>query len=107
MVMGPDPKVKNSLTEVFSLSQHWYLAGSGGHFQTAEVGWQNYPGKYGVDKPVQFVYWTADDYSATGCYNLDCPGFVQTESTLHLGAGFPHYSVNGGPPVEIGMGYYL
>ena len=101
------PVINTALTEVFSLSQHWYTAGSGSTTQTAEVGWQNFPQKYGVNKPVQFVYWTADDYVDTGCYNLDCPGFVQTSSKLHLGAGYSAYSVAGGTLREIGMGYYF
>ena len=55
------PHIDTALTEVFSLSQHWYVGGSGSATQTAEVGWQNYPQKWGVNEPVQFVYWTADD----------------------------------------------
>ena len=44
---------------------------------------------------------------STGCYNLECAGFVQTNSKLHLGAGYSAYSVAGGPLREIGMGYYF
>src|ERR1700730_569051 len=68
-----DPTI--SANQIFSLSQHWYTGGSGSGMQTAEVGWQVYPQKYGTTKPVLFIYWTSDGYNKTGCYNLDCTAF--------------------------------
>jgi Neprosin len=92
---------------VFSLSQHWYTAGSGGGLQTAEVGWQVYPQLYGSTQPVLFIYWTADDYQSTGCYNLSCTAFVQTSNTWALGGALAPVSTAGGQQYELQMGYYL
>ena len=89
--------------QIFSLAQHWYVGGSGSGLQTVEGGWQNYPGKYGVNSSVLFIYWTADDYGSTGCYNLDCTGFVQTNSNWALGGTFPNYSTSGGTQYEVQM----
>ena len=86
------PNVNTKIGEVFSLSQQWYIAGTGAGTQTAEIGWQNYPTKYGSNSSHLFIYHTADDYQHTGCYNLDCKGFVQTNKTIHLGGAFTHYS---------------
>jgi hypothetical protein len=49
----------------FSLSQLWLVAGDSSNTNTAEVGWQVYPGLHPSDKPRAphlFVYWTSDDY---------------------------------------------
>ncbi|MQL86429.1 hypothetical protein Taro_018960, partial [Colocasia esculenta] len=40
--------------------------------------------------------WTADNYNTTGCYNLDCPGFVQTNRCTILGTFLRPVSVYGG-----------
>lgn len=78
----------------FSLSQHWYSAGSGSGNQTVEGGWIHYPDKFG-DKSVLFIFYTPDNY-ASGCYNLDCSGFVQTNSNWALGGAWSAYSTYGG-----------
>ncbi|MFD8756699.1 neprosin family prolyl endopeptidase [Kitasatospora sp. NPDC059577] len=88
----------------FSLSQQWYSAGS--PMQTVECGYQVYPGKYGTTQPVLFIYWTADDYEHTGCYNLECTAFVQTNGAWLLGGVLPA-SVPGGAQVDVEVVWYL
>jgi hypothetical protein len=78
----------------FTLSQQWTVGGSGTGMQTVEGGWVHSTRMFGSDA-VLFIYFTPDDYS-TGCYNLDCTGFVQVDNTWTLGAGWSHYSTYGG-----------
>lgn len=100
------PYVNTAKGQVFSLSQHWYVSRPGGVTQTVEAGWQNYPQKYGSQNSVLFIYATADGYK-TGCYNLDCPGFVQTNSSIRVGGGFSQYSTIGGTQYSIKLSYRL
>ncbi|XP_028056894.1 uncharacterized protein LOC114260887 isoform X2 [Camellia sinensis] len=52
----------------FSLSQLWIMAGSyPSDLNTIEAGWQR------------------DAYQQTGCYNLRCPGFIQTSNKMAMG----------------------
>lgn len=62
---------------------------------------------YGVSQSVLFIYWTADGYSQTGCYDLSCTAFVQQSSTIGLGQPFSVYSSTGGAQYEIELGYQL
>jgi hypothetical protein len=101
------PYVNTGLGEIFSLSQEWYIGGSGASTQTAEVGWQNFPNKYGSQASRLFIYFTADNYMTTGCYNLDCPGFVQTSNSVHFGGAFGSYSSPGGAQCEVSAEYYF
>ncbi|HTG34077.1 MAG TPA: neprosin family prolyl endopeptidase [Thermoanaerobaculia bacterium] len=101
------PGVDTTLGQVFSLSQHWYAGGSGKKTQTVEGGWQVYPAKYGTSKAALFIYWTADNYTKTGCYNLDCAGFVQTNSNWALGGTWTNYSTRGGPQFSFQMQWNL
>ncbi|TVT96990.1 hypothetical protein EJB05_57774 [Eragrostis curvula] len=41
-----------------------------------QAGWMVGPSHYRDSKTHFFVYWTADGYRSTGCFNLDCTGFV-------------------------------
>ncbi|KAM3359611.1 putative protein isoform X1 [Capsicum galapagoense] len=82
----------------FSLSQIWVLSGSfdGSDLNSIEAGWQVSPELYGDSRPRLFTYWTSDSYQATGCYNLLCAGFVQTNSRIAIGAAIsPVSSVEG------------
>jgi len=101
------PYVDKDSGEVFSLSQEWYVGGSGDSTQTAEVGWQNWPGKWGSQDSRLFIYWTADHYANTGCYNLECAGFVQVDGFGLLGGGFANYSTVGGDQYEFSAEYYM
>ncbi len=80
----------------FSLSQIWIVAGSGSSKQTVELGWQDYKNLYGDTKSHLFLYSTQDGYGDTGCYNLDCDDFVQTDESIVVGGSFANYSVSGG-----------
>ncbi len=101
-----DPAI--GANQIFSLSQHWYSGGSGSGLQTAEVGWQVYPQFYGNSKPVFFIYWTADGYNSTGCYNLSCSAFVQTNNSWAIGGAIPTpYSTTGGAQYSLEVSYYL
>ncbi|KAL0297008.1 UNVERIFIED_CONTAM: hypothetical protein Sradi_6752900 [Sesamum radiatum] len=90
------PRVANRYE--FSLSQMWVIAGSfGDDLNTIEAGWQVSPELYGDNYPRFFTYWTNDAYQATGCYNLLCSGFVQTNNRIAIGAAIsPTSSYNGG-----------
>ncbi|MGI3904198.1 MAG: neprosin family prolyl endopeptidase [Janthinobacterium lividum] len=86
-----NPKVDTSKGEIFSLSQFWYV-NTNGPVQTVETGVQNYPQLYGTNQSVLFIYWTSDGYGNVGCYNLMCPGFIQTNKSVLIGADFQNYS---------------
>jgi len=91
---------------VFSLSQHWYVGSSGETKQTVEGGWQVFPTKYGTTNPALFIYYTPDDYT-TGCYNLDCAGFVQVNNSWVLGGSLSPQSTDGGTQYIIRMQWQL
>ncbi|CAN7133863.1 unnamed protein product [Brassica rapa subsp. narinosa] len=89
----------------FSLSQIWVIAGSfADDLNTIEAGWQAraiylpyFPELYGDTNPRFFTYWTSDAYQATGCYNLLCSGFIQTNNRIAIGAAIsPVSSYKGG-----------
>ncbi|KAJ0763297.1 putative neprosin [Helianthus annuus] len=84
----------------FSLSQIWVIADvSNRPVNTIEVGWQVYPSLHKDSLPRLFTYWTADGYQS-GCYNLVCPGFVQTNPNVCLGAAIDPTSKYGGQQYE-------
>jgi hypothetical protein len=89
---------------VFSLSQLWITSDgdpAGPAIQTIEGGWQVFPGHYGHDRPVLFIFFTNAGYNpgfggARG-YNLEVPAFVQTGAGWTIGGPLPAWSVPGGP----------
>ena len=101
------PYVNTSLGEVFSLSQEWYVGGTGSNTQTEEVGWIVYPGLFnGDEKPRLFIYSTSDNYASTGCYNGSCGDFVQVASSGILGASLTS-STLGGTQYDFSAEYQL
>ncbi len=90
----------------FSLSQLWVTRGltSDNSLQTVETGWQNFQQLYGDSRSHLFIYFTTANYqTGTGCYNLTCTGFVQTDSSVVVGGGFTVYSAPGGTQYEVPM----
>ncbi|CAN1286389.1 hypothetical protein LINPERPRIM_LOCUS19284 [Linum perenne] len=60
------------------VAQFWVTDNGGpGTAEAIEAGYMVTPSD---PEPRIFIYWTADGYKSTGCYNLDCPGFVQTSA---------------------------
>ncbi|KAG8649814.1 hypothetical protein MANES_08G142300v8 [Manihot esculenta] len=78
-----DPSIQ--LVNEFSLSQIWVLSGSfdGSDLNSIEAGWQS------------------DSYQATGCYNLLCAGFVQTNNRIAIGAAISPVSSYAGNQYDI------
>jgi Neprosin len=91
---------------VFSLSQHWYVGGLGDKKQTVEGGWQVYPEKYGTTNPSLFIFFTPDNYDS-GCYNLDCSGFVQINNSWVLGGALGPVSKTDGTQYIFRMQWQL
>ncbi|MQL72592.1 hypothetical protein Taro_004917 [Colocasia esculenta] len=88
----------------FSLSQIWILSGSfGDDLNTIEAGWQVSPELYGDDCPRFFTYWTSDAYQTTGCYNLLCSGFVQTNNKFAIGTAISPISTYDGGQFDISL----
>ncbi|KAK2994709.1 hypothetical protein RJ640_002515 [Escallonia rubra] len=98
-----DPSIE--VVNEFSLSQIWVLSGSfdGSDLNSIEAGWQVSPELYGDSRPRLFTYWTTDAYQATGCYNLLCSGFVQTNSRIAIGAAISPVSSTGGSQFDISI----
>ncbi|PON96688.1 hypothetical protein TorRG33x02_073920 [Trema orientale] len=61
------------------------------------------PELYGDNYPRFFTYWTTDAYQATGCYNLLCSGFVQTNNKIAIGAAISPRSSYNGRQFDIGI----
>jgi Neprosin len=89
-----------------SLSQMWVEGvTSTKPLQTVEAGWTVDPYRTGTSAATLFIYWTADGYAQTGCYDTDCAGFVQTSNAWVLGApNWPGPSVSGDPNHQVFFG---
>ncbi|XP_072993502.1 protein neprosin-like isoform X1 [Typha latifolia] len=98
-IWNPDVEVSGE----FSLSQLWVIAGSYGNsdLNTIEAGWQVCPLIYGDNSTRLFIYWTANAYNDTGCYNLGCHGFVQTNNSVAIGGALSPVSTYGGMQYEM------
>ncbi|VVB03330.1 unnamed protein product [Arabis nemorensis] len=90
-------------TNEFSLAQTWLVSGDGGSLNTIEAGWQVYPYLYGGSNPTLFIYWTRDGYQTTGCYNLLCSGFVQTNTQYSVGAAYTTFSQYNGAQYALNL----
>lgn len=50
---------------------------------------------------VRICFVEADEYAHTGCYNIECPGFVQVNPKMLLGGPILPVSVHAGPQFEV------
>ncbi|WJX93432.1 hypothetical protein P8452_74954 [Trifolium repens] len=88
----------------FSLAQMWIVSGTfGKDLNTIEAGYQIYPKVYGDYRTRLFIYWTADAYQHTGCYNVKCPGFVQINKNVVIGGTLSPNSVYNGAQINLNI----
>jgi hypothetical protein len=88
-----------------SLSQMWVEGVSSNPLQTVEAGWTVDPYRTGTSAATLFIYWTANGYSGSGCYDTDCTGFVVTSNAYVLGApNWPGPSVPGNSQEQVFFG---
>ncbi|HWC64744.1 MAG TPA: neprosin family prolyl endopeptidase, partial [Thermoanaerobaculia bacterium] len=93
----------------FSLAQMWVSNGqyADDTLQTVEAGWQVFPTLYGDAKAHLFIYTTSQAYAkGSGCYNLMCSRFVQTNSSIVIAGSFTTYSTVGGTQYELPLTVY-
>ncbi|KAK0571332.1 hypothetical protein LWI29_014307 [Acer saccharum] len=95
------------LPDDYTTGQIWLKAGPGDNFESVEAGWVVNPKLYGDHATRLFAYWTKDAYKTTGCFDITCAGFVQTNPKLALGVGLDLLSSSGGPQYYIPIGMYL
>ncbi|XP_058744796.1 protein neprosin-like [Vicia villosa] len=84
----------------------WVKGGSSDNTNYIGVGWHVAPELYNDDGTHFYVVWTADNFKKTGCYNLQCPGFVQTSSDSQLGGRFDKTSTQNGEMIQIEISIY-
>ncbi|KAM4111027.1 hypothetical protein ACJW30_05G036700 [Castanea mollissima] len=87
----------------FSIAEMWIAAGPDKEINTVEAGWK-------VDDPDKrtrlFIYWTSDGYKRKGCYNLQCPGFVQVNQKFAFGSPIEPISRYSAKQFEMGITMY-
>ncbi|KAL0844503.1 hypothetical protein Bca101_017749 [Brassica carinata] len=75
----------------YSKSQIWLENGPRNELNSIQV----HPRLYGDSRTRFTMYWTADGYKNTGCYNIQCPGFVIVTRIPWIGIAFPRTSIYG------------
>ncbi|PIN13242.1 hypothetical protein CDL12_14122 [Handroanthus impetiginosus] len=70
-------------------------------YEAVESGWAVNPKIYADRQTRLYVYWTVDGSQKTGCFDLTCPGFVQTSNEIALGAAIYPISNPTGLPYQI------
>ncbi|XP_017428932.1 uncharacterized protein LOC108337005 [Vigna angularis] len=85
----------------YSTTQVALLTGPHNDFECVQSGWAVNPSVYGDRQTRLFVYWTADGSKKSGCFDLTCPGFIQTSNEIALGAAIYPISIPGDLPYVI------
>ncbi|XP_045802204.1 uncharacterized protein LOC123895758 [Trifolium pratense] len=93
--------------EDFTTAQLWLKATHGDNLESVEAGWMVNPKLYGDHNTRLFIYWTKDTYKSTGCFDLTCSGFVQTNKAVGLGGALGPISTPLGQQYEINFGIFL
>ncbi|KAL6346072.1 hypothetical protein AAG906_025352 [Vitis piasezkii] len=96
-----NPRAEN---EQLSAAIIMVLAGPLGKRGGIRTGWMVNPLLYGDSRTRFFTSWTQENNGRTsGCYDLTCPGFIQTSRFIPLGAPFSNVSQIGGVQYDASM----
>ncbi|RVW29257.1 hypothetical protein CK203_109743 [Vitis vinifera] len=96
-----NPRAEN---EQLSAAVIMVLAGPLGKRGGIRTGWMVNPLLYGDSRTRFFTSWTQENNGSTsGCYDLTCPGFIQTSRIIPLGAPFSNFSRIGGVQYDASM----
>ncbi|KAK8988707.1 hypothetical protein V6N11_030086 [Hibiscus sabdariffa] len=87
----------------FSLAQIWIVAGHGQETNSLKAGWRTYPE---TNYTHLFISWTSDGDQKTGCYDLECPGFVQISNKFGPGSILTPLSQYAGDQFEMSTYIY-
>ncbi|XP_058746718.1 protein neprosin-like [Vicia villosa] len=83
-------------------TSYLYIENANNNLNKILVGWHVFPELYkGSDSTFLFTSWTSDGFKNTGCYNMLCQGFVQTNTLYYLGSEIPRTSVYDGETYEM------
>ncbi|KAJ9703993.1 hypothetical protein PVL29_005325 [Vitis rotundifolia] len=96
-----NPRAEN---EQISAAIIMVLAGPPGKRGGIRTGWMVNPLLYGDSRTRFFTSWTQENNGITsGCYDLTCPGFIQTSGIIPLGVPFSNVSQIGGVQYDASM----
>ncbi|XP_010530025.1 PREDICTED: uncharacterized protein LOC104806704 [Tarenaya hassleriana] len=88
------PHVENNQ---YSRASIWVENGPADQRNSIQFGWAAHSRIYPDARPRLTVFWTADGYKRTGCYNTLCPGYVQVDKEYYVGMEVLPKDSNGGP----------
>ncbi|XP_065855064.1 protein neprosin-like [Euphorbia lathyris] len=91
-----NPKTYNGEYSLAEVRLTAGIIGNAAEINSIEAGWQVIE-----DNPKLFIHWTRDNFNQTGCYNLNCPGFVQVSNVIALGADLHPVSTYDGPQFDL------
>ncbi|KAI4316559.1 hypothetical protein L6164_024532 [Bauhinia variegata] len=94
------------LPDDYTTAQIWLKNGNGNTFESVEAGWVVNPKLYGDRATRLFLYWTTDSYKSKGCFDVICPGFVQTSTQIALGAAISPVSSPSGQQYHFNVGIF-
>ncbi|KAL4302396.1 hypothetical protein GQ457_10G017660 [Hibiscus cannabinus] len=97
----------SSRSQEFTTAQIFVKSGPGDVFESLESGWTVFPNLYGDRRTRFFTHWTVNSYSSTGCFDLNCDGFVHTNPQIALGAAVEPVSTQRGEQYYIPLGIYM
>ncbi|KAL4281571.1 hypothetical protein GQ457_03G005340 [Hibiscus cannabinus] len=84
-----------------SFANLWLSSGPSEKLNVIQAGWAVFPLFFHSHTTRLLTYWTGDGYNTTGCFNYNCPGFVQINRKISLGLVLDQLSVYNGTQRDI------